>query len=131
MNPNTNKERIILKLGKFNYAFIFGLSVITFFTLAPLTAHASYLNGNDYSRLATHLVKAKRTVKVYKVHTGNCEANNRWTFYKYLHKGSKVYSSAWFMSTGGRIIKSKNMYYHNSRTFFIIPGSSKWYTKIR
>lgn len=107
------------------------LSLIVGFVTVHTTAHASYyLNGNDYAREATHLVTARKTVPVYKVRTGNCEAKNHFTFYKYLRRGSRVYSSPYFMSTGGWIIKSKNLYYHNSRTFFIIPNNNHhWYYK--
>lgn len=94
-------------------------------------AHANYyLNGNEYAQEATRFVTVRKTVSVYKIKTGNCEANNHWTFYKKLHKGSKVRISRWFMSTGGWIIKSKKYYYHNSRTFFIVPtGNGHWYYK--
>jgi hypothetical protein len=113
-------------------SIILGITIFSMFTslvTTSTTASASYyLNGNDYAREATHLVTAKKTVRVYKIRTGNCEANNRWTFYKYIHKGSRVYASHWLMSTGGWIVKSKNVYYHNPRTFFLI-AKSNWYYK--
>ncbi|MTV81327.1 hypothetical protein [Secundilactobacillus folii] len=116
---------------KIKYYAISAIAVLSFgtgLTISNTDAKASYLNGNDYAREATHLVTAKKTVRVYKIRTGNCEANNHWSFYKYLHKGSRVYASQYFMSTGGWIIKSKNIYYHNHRTFFLV-ASGHWYYK--
>lgn len=96
------------------------------------SAHASYLNGNEYAAEAHTLVKAIKRVPVYKIRTGNCEANNHFSFYKYLNKGSKVYASQYFMSTGGWVIKSSHVYYHNSRTFFLIPDDQgHWYSKLK
>lgn len=117
-----------MKLTKYVTLGVIALSLGIGLAATHTTASASYLNGNDYAREATHLVTAKKRVAVYKIRTGNCEANNHWTFYKYLNKGSRVYASRWIMSTGGWIVKSKKVYYHNSRTFFLI-AKGNWYYK--
>lgn len=114
-------------------SILLGVATFTFagVSLTPV-ANASYLNGNEYASTAHTLVKARKRVPVYKVRTGNCEANNHFSFYKYLKKGSKVYASRYFMSTGGWVIKSSHVYYHNSRTFFLIPDNQgHWYTKLK
>lgn len=91
-----------------------------------------HLNGNFYANEATNLVVSRKTVPVFKYRTGTCEANNRRTFYGYLHKGSKVFASGYKMSTGGVwIIKSKRVYYHNSRTFFAVGNTNhSWYRRL-
>ncbi|MFT8401005.1 MAG: hypothetical protein ABF679_07070 [Lentilactobacillus diolivorans] len=103
---------------------------LLFFAM-PIGTNAAYLNGNGYAREATHLVRARKAVRVYRVTTGNSEASNRFHFAGYLHKGSKVFASGYLMSTGGgRVIKSKYRYYHNYRTFFFVFGNH-WLTSVR
>ena len=108
--------------------FVIATTALSFIGFTQGKAQASYLNGNDYAATATKSVIARKTVRVYKVRTGDCEANNRFSFYGYLHKGSRVHRSQWFMSTGGWIIKSPHKYYHNKRTFFLV-AKGNWYYK--
>lgn len=93
---------------------------------------SSYLSGNSYAKKATRYVKVTKKMPVYKVKTGKYEATNKFTRYGSVKKGSKVYISKWLMSTGGVwVIKSKK-YYHNKRTFFVVPGTkANWYKKIK
>ncbi|WPC18285.1 hypothetical protein N6G94_04610 [Pediococcus inopinatus] len=110
--------------------------ILTFFLtsflilVAPTNVHASkYLSGNSYAKEAKAHIVAKKTVKVYKMTTGKYEAANHAHYYGTIKRGTALYRSAYLMSTGGFIVKSRK-YYHNSRTFFIVPQmSSNWYTK--
>lgn len=98
------------------------------------TVQASYLNGNDYTDMCNRFVKVTKPVKVYKVRTGTCEANNHFKYYGKLKKGSHVLISRWLMSTvGGWIIFSKK-YYSTRRTFFFAHNPrgnrANWYKRI-
>lgn len=114
-----------MTLGKM---VVFAATAIGVIGIGSGNAHASYLNGNNYAASATKRVTVKKTVRVYKVTTGRFEAENHFKFYSYLHKGSHVYRSPWFMSTGGWVIKSPHKYYHNQRTFFLV-AKGNWYYK--
>jgi len=107
---------------------LIAITLLSSLFLFSSTADASYLNGNSYAAEAKKSATARKTVRVYKVTTGNYEANNHFTFYGYLHKGSKVKRSSYLMSTGGWIIKSPHKYYHNKRTFFLV-AKGNWYYK--
>lgn len=89
------------------------------------------INGVSMSQDSHFLVRAKRTVAVYKVTTGAYMAKNHYHFFKYLHKGSKVYTSRLFMSPDGWIIKSSGVYRPTRHSFYLVPSGHKWYTRIR
>ena len=107
---------------------LLGTTLLSTLFLFSSSVNASYLNGNSYAAEATKHATAKKTVRVYKVTTGKYEANNHYTFYGYLHKGSSVKRSSYLMSTGGWVIKSSHKYYHNKRTFFLV-AKGNWYYK--
>ncbi len=102
-------------------------------TATRTTVHASrYISGIQLSSNSHYLVKATKTVPVLRYTTGTCMAYNRSHSYKYLHKGSIVYTSRSFMSPWGWVIKSSNVYQPTSRTFYLIArGNGKWYTRLR
>lgn len=101
-----------------------------FIMFVPSNAQASkYLNGNSYAKEAKIHVIAKKTVKVYRIKTGKYEAANRVYYYGKITKGTALYRSEYLMSTGGYVVKS-GKYYHNNRTFFIVPQyNSSWCSK--
>ncbi|QDD70405.1 hypothetical protein DM298_05700 [Lactobacillus amylovorus] len=100
------------------------------------TVQATYLNGNDYTDMCKRYVKVVKTVKVYKVRTGTCEANNHFKYYGKLKKGSHVWISRWLMSTGGGwVIINDGKYYSTRRTFFFAVNPhgynrANWYKRI-
>lgn len=101
-------------------------------SLAPTVAHASYLSGYGFANSATHLVRAKETVPVIRFTTGTCVATTHTHFYKYLHKGSKVYASGCAQDIGGWVIRSSSIYHAGPRTFYTVPSNHHgWYEKIR
>ena len=79
-------------------------------------------------------VKVTKPVKVYKVRTGTCEANNHFKYYGKLKKGSHVLISRWLMSTGGGWIIFNKKYYSTRRTFFFAHNPrgnrANWYKRI-
>lgn len=102
---------------------------IALISLGSTTANASYLNGNSYAAEATRRVTTKKSVKVYMVETGKYEAANKFYSYGKIKKGTTLKASYYLMSTGGWIVKS-NKYFHDKRTFFIVPGGQhNWYKK--
>ena len=108
------------------------LGLIGIFKFNSQPANASYLNGNDYAKMATRYVRVTKSMPVYRCKTGNCEANNRFHRYGTLKKGTKVYISRWLMSTGSCWVIKSHKYYHNRRTFFAGPGMKvNWYKRIR
>ena len=108
-------------------AIVAGLAAIG---ASTTTANASYLNGNDYAREATRSVKVTKTVKLLRVHTGSCEANQRVYRAGTLKKGSRVSISTNLMSTGGWVVRSKKIH-ANRRNFYLVAGGNKhWYTKV-
>ena len=112
------------------------LGLLVFIYLVNLTDKfvqaSSYLNGNDYAKSATMLVKAKRNMQVYQVKTGKYEVANTFSKYSTLKKGSKIYTSGWKMATGGYTIRSTRKYVASNRSFYIIitDKPTKWYSKI-
>lgn len=93
---------------------------------------ASYLNGNSYASMATRHVVVTRRMPVYKCRTGKCEAANRFHRNGSVRKGTKLYISRWLMSTGSCWVIKSRRYYHNRRTFFVVPGrKANWYRRIR
>lgn len=96
---------------------------------SSVSVSAGYLNGNSYATLATRHVKTTKSVAVYRIRTGKYEAANHFHYAGKIKKGTKLRISHYLMSTGGWIITSKK-YYHNKRTFFLVPDSQHhWYKK--
>lgn len=85
-------------------AFVGCLSLVAT-TVKP--AQASYLNGYDYAKVANKKVVVTKEMKVYCVKTGTCQGENVFYLAGKVKKGSIIYRSQWFMSTGsGWVIKS-------------------------
>lgn len=110
------------------WGIVLGLTLVG---LSTTPVQASYLSGNSYAAMANRRVKITRSVRVYRVHTGQSEATNHFTYVGKVHKGAKVKISNWLMSTGSVwVIKSAHKYYHNSRTFFVVSAKGHhWYHK--
>ncbi|WP_308555450.1 hypothetical protein [uncultured Lactobacillus sp.] len=119
-----NKRIIVLLIMILGFAGIFTATNSN-------KVQASYLSGNNYASLATRHVVVTRTMPVYRCKTGHCEAENRFYHAGHAHKGTKIYISRWLMSTGGVWVIKGGKYYHNHRTFFVVPGSrANWYQRI-
>lgn len=109
-------------------------SVLLLFTFLGIsqTSQANYLSGNSYASLATRHVRVTRTMRVYRCRTGKYEAANHFYRAGKVRKGTKLYISRWLMSTGGCWVIKSRKYYHNRRTFFVVPGmKANWYKRIK
>lgn len=124
MEEKMKNKKIIFLLSSILLIFAFlGISNKT---------QASYLNGNSYARKATRHVRVTKTMHVYRCHTGKYEAANRFYSSGKVKKGTKLYISRWIMSTGGVWVIKSRKYYHNRRTFFVVPGmKANWYKRIK
>ena len=75
-----------------------------------------------------------KTINVYKVTTGTCEANNRFKKYGRIKRGAKIWISRYLMSTGGGwVVINDNKYYSTKRTFFFAANGhaqANWYKRI-
>lgn len=118
------KKKIVILIGILTLGLLF--------TCNNQTTEARYLNGNSYARLATRHVRVTRTMPVYRCRTGKYEAKNHFYRVGKVRKGTKLYISKWLMSTGACWVIKSHKYYHNRRTFFVVPGRrANWYKRIR
>lgn len=103
-------------------AFVGCLSLVAT-TVKPV--QASYLNGYDYAKVANKKVVVTKEMKVYRVKTGTCQGENVFYLAGKVKKGSIIYRSQWFISTGsGWVIKS-NKYKAGKRQFYFVSAPEK------
>lgn len=90
-----------MKLMKFGLtAASVGLG-LGFFATMPKPSNASLIQPLYWEEHYRHeyKVRVKRPTKVYKVTYGKYTYKNRWSFYKYLHRGEVV--RTWYAGVGG------------------------------
>lgn len=107
-------------------AFVGCLSLVAT-TVKPV--QASYLNGYDYAKVANKKVVVTKEMKVYRVKTGTCQGENVFYLAGKVKKGSIIYRSQWFMSTGGGWVIKSSKYKAGRRKFYFVtaPEKTKWF----
>ncbi|MGN1407590.1 Rib/alpha-like domain-containing protein [Lactobacillus sp.] len=98
----------------------------------PVSAKTRYLSGIEYGISAKQKAVTTKKMKVWKVKTGTCEANNYFSKAGYIKKGTTLYHSQWFMSTGGGWIVKSSKYKATKRTFYFVAASekTKWFKNV-
>ena len=108
------------------------LTFIGCLSLAAMAAspvQASYLSGYEYGDAANKKVVVTKSMPVYRIKTGSCEAKNRFYAAGKVKKGTVLYRSQWFMATGcGWVIKN-SQYKPGKRRFYFVqaPEKTKWF----
>ncbi|MDD6720644.1 MAG: Rib/alpha-like domain-containing protein [Lactobacillus porci] len=96
---------------------------------AASPVQASYLSGYGYANAANKKVVVTKSMRVYRVKTGSCEAKNHFYAAGKVKKGTVLYRSQWFMATGGGWVIKNSQYKPGKRRFYFVqaPEKTKWF----